>query len=302
MTSSSTFRTLVTHYLLEHNGIRLRMGMGGAYIGVEADSEKLDKFHFALHHAFDRGIRYFDTSAQYGGSEFRFGRFLSEIKRDQVFVATKSPIPMALTAEEAGIFVRQAVYNSIDRLNVNHIDLYQIHDVLHLDQVMPDGGALDSLLRLQKSGVIRYIGLACRYHDLLKTAVDDGRFDTILTYADYTPSNQTAESLISHADDQGIGVINGSPLGFGLYTGKDPRKNDSLSGEFRQQAASAGRVYDLATKYGVSITSVAMQLPLRTEGISITLTGAVSPEELDATLEASSAKIPEALWEELKGI
>ena len=139
MTSSSTFRTLVTHYLLEHNGIRLRMGMGGAYIGVEADSEKLDKFHFALHHAFDRGIRYFDTSAQYGGSEFRFGRFLSEIKRDQVFVATKSPIPMALTAEEAGIFVRQAVYNSIDRLNVNHIDLYQIHDVLHLDQVMPDG-------------------------------------------------------------------------------------------------------------------------------------------------------------------
>ena len=271
------------------------IGMGGAYIGAAADKAKLKQFQLSLENAYENGIRYYDTSPLYGGSEFRYGTFLKNVLRETIFIATKVVLHPSHTPEETAIWVRQSLHNSLERLGVERIDLFQIHDVPNLDQVLVEGGAIETLIKAREEGLISYFGLATRYHDLLEMAVSNGNFDTILTYADYTPSCQTALPTIKYAESKDVGVINASPLGYGLYTGADPRTNPNIHGEFRYQVRDAARIYDLAQEYNTSSLAIAMHFPMRNPAINITLTGAASPEELRATLNACLTPLPEGI-------
>lgn len=297
--NKSDFRAEITRFYTEVGERRLPLGMGGAYIGAAGDADTQQRFQAVLENAFTSGIRYYDTSSKYGGSEFRYGHFLRQVPRCELFLATKSPIPPELTPTEAAFFIRQAIRCSQERLGVETIDLFQIHDVETLDQVLAPEGVIETLVEARNSGQIRYFGLATRYHDLLETAAAHGEFDTILTYADYTPADQSAASLIAFAAEHNIGVINASPLGFGLFTGLDPRTNPHLHSEFRRSRRVAGIVYDTAQEFGIPVLAVAMQYPMLNPGIQITLTGAAAPEELRATLDACQVEISSTFWHTL---
>ena len=197
------------------------------------------------------------------------------------------------------LFIRQAIRNSQERLGVETIDLFQIHDVETLEQVLPSGGVVEALVEAREAGSIRYFGLATRFHDLLETAVLHGEFDTILTYADYTPLNPSASDLITLAAARGLGIINGSPLAFGLLTGQDPRTNAHLNGEWRLLRRRASQLFDFCQQRAVPLLAVAMQYPFQNPGINITLTGAASPEELQKTLTACQTELPPDFWQEL---
>jgi D-threo-aldose 1-dehydrogenase len=290
------FPTLVQRYYRAHGATRQAIGMGCATIGWQADTEKLRQFQRTLDFAFENSIRYFDTSAQYGGSEFRLGEFLRRVPREEVFVATKSPISSALSPSETALFLRQAIQNSLERLSVSHIDLFQVHDVSSLDTVFAPGGGLESLQAAQAEGLIGYIGLGVRSHDLLEQAAFSGAFDTILTYMDYTPINTSAADLIRKAAERGVGVVNGSPLSFGLLTGTDPRLRPLQDSNHEYLLANATGFYDLCQANQWSVVGAAMQFPLRNPGISLTLTGPGSPEELAATLAAIDTQLPEEAW------
>ena len=299
-TDSKTFREEIARFHADLGGQRFPLGLGTAYIGQGADAAKRAQFQQTLDEAYAAGIRYYDTSAQYGGSEYRVGEFLRRIDRASIFVATKSPVPAPLTAKEAALHVRQGLRNSLERLGVTQIDLFQIHDVERLDQVLEDGGVLETLIEAREQGLIRYFGLATRFHHLLETAVRHGRFDTILTYTDFTPVQQSARSLIALAAQHGIGVINGSPLAFGLLTGGDPRTKPYLDLERLQGANVAGKLYDFCQASGFPLLALAMQYPLSNPAINITLTGAALPEELRATLEVVKQPFPADIWQRLK--
>ena len=198
--------------------------------------------------------------------------------------------------------MRQAIRNSRERLGVAQIDLFQIHDVTTLDAVLPDGGALDALLAARAAGEIRYIGLATRYHPLLQTAARRADFDTILTYRDYLPVHSPAAALIADAAERGKGVINGSPLAFGLLTGDDPRRNPRLRGENAPLVPAAGNLYDLCAARDWPLLGVALRFPMRNPAISITLTGPGSPAEWEATRKALQIPIPEDGWREIAAL
>ena len=87
-------------------------------------------------------------------------------------------------------------------------------------------GAFDALLSLKEQGVVKSVGLGQRRHDFHKQAIEDGRVDVILTYADYNPVRTTAQTdgLLELAARHAVGVINGSPLDLGVLTGQDPDK------------------------------------------------------------------------------
>ena len=298
--SVKSFPHDVQNYYAMLNGKRLPLGLGTAYIGQGADAATLARFQRTLDDAYAAGIRYYDTSAQYGGSEFRIGEFIRRIDRGTVFVATKSPVPPPLTAREAALHVRQALHNSLERLGVTRIDLFQIHDVETLDQVLAPGGALETLLEARDQGLIRYIGLGTRFHHLLETAALHGAFDTILTYTDFTPVQQSARDLIALAAHRQVGVINGSPLAFGLLTGHDPRQNPHLGAEQKRGVAMAARLYDFCRSNHLPVLALAMQYPLCNPNIHMTLTGAALPEELRATLGAVNTPLPADIWQQLE--
>jgi aryl-alcohol dehydrogenase-like predicted oxidoreductase len=293
------FREEVRRFHIRLPGGTIPLGMGCAYLGGDADTERLQQFQQTLEQAYARGVRYFDTAEMYGGSEFRLGRFVRSADRSSLFLATKSRVIPSLTPEEAAWQVRQYLHNSLERLGTDYLDLYQIHDVNTLDQVLAAGGVLETLLAAKQEGLIRYIGLATRWHDLSETAAAHPGFDTVLTHLDYTLLDQSARLMIEFAAQRGVGVINASPLGSGLLTGRDPRLHQETYLEVRRYRPLAIKLYDFCQERGISLLAMALQYPMLHPGISITLTGPSRPQELNANLDACQKRIAPEVWREL---
>ncbi len=277
------------------NGV-FPLGIGCATIGHGSEEVAIA----TLEAAYEGGLRYFDTSAQYEASEFRVGRFLRGLDDASVFVATKSPVPASLSPGEAAFYVRQSLQNSLERLGRDQIDLFQIHDVEELDQVLAPGGVLETLIEAKHAGRIRYFGLATRFHDLLEIATTHGSFDTILTYLDYTLLDQSAAPLITMAREKNVGVICGSPLAFGLLTGQDPRLDRSRHGDYRRMRGRAGKLYDFSRAHDLTLLGLALRFPMRNPDIDITLTGPATPAELKEALNACQVEISAQTWRDLR--
>jgi predicted aldo/keto reductase-like oxidoreductase len=129
------------------------IGLGGYHLGLprvtEADAMKI--FHAAM----DRGINFSDNSWDYndGESERRVGKALKG-RRDKVFVMTKFD---GRTRESA----LQQLDESLERLEVDHVDLWQFHENIRLedpDRFFAEGGACEAMLEAKKSGKVRYFG------------------------------------------------------------------------------------------------------------------------------------------------
>ena len=91
-----------------------------------------------------------------------------------------------------------------------------------MEPVFAAGDGLDTLVALRDEGRLEAIGLGVRDLEFHRQAIDAGRVDAILTYADYSLVRQTAAPLIRHAKGNGVGVILGSPQLQGLLAHGDP--------------------------------------------------------------------------------
>jgi diketogulonate reductase-like aldo/keto reductase len=130
------------------------LGMGGYHIGrpqlSEADAIQL------VHQAIDRGINFLDNCWDYndGESERRMGKALTGGYRNRVFLMTK--IDGRTRAAAA-----QQIDESLQRLQTDHVDLMQFHEVIRLedpDRIFSEGGGMEAMLAAQKAGKVRYIG------------------------------------------------------------------------------------------------------------------------------------------------
>jgi predicted aldo/keto reductase-like oxidoreductase len=130
------------------------IGLGGYHIGKsqlsDADSIKI------IRSAIDHGITFMDNGWDYndGNSEIRMGKALREVDRQKIFLMTKID---GRTKQEAA----RQLDESLKRLQTDHIDLLQHHEVIRADdpdRIFAEGGAQEAMLEAQKAGKIRYIG------------------------------------------------------------------------------------------------------------------------------------------------
>lgn len=255
------FKRAVQDFWLKNESDTIRYGMGCAWLGSRPDyHDNLEPDLLALHTAYQMGVRYFDTAAAYGTSEWVVGEFVATIPRENIFLATKFNLPPAGTPQEAAEHARRSLEESLRRLKTDHLDLFQAHDFTSLENVLAGGGALDALLDFKRQGLVRYIGAATRRHWLLEGAIRHGGFDTILTFGDFTPHNQSAAQLIELANQHEVGVINASPLLEAREHGLDIRQPAVLK--------------ELLT------------FPLRNPGIDINLTGPANAVEVHKNFTA----------------
>ncbi len=129
------------------------IGLGGHHIGRPSDEQEGIGL---VRRAIDHGITFMDNSWDYhdGASEIRMGKALQDGYREKVFLMTKID---GRTKKEAA----KQIEDSLKRLQTDHIDLLQHHEVIRLedpDRIFADDGAQVALLDAQKSGKIRYIG------------------------------------------------------------------------------------------------------------------------------------------------
>jgi len=140
------------------------LGLGGAHIGgnrlSDADATRL------MHTAFDAGITFLDNAWEYnaGISEMRMGKAIREWsgKRDDLFVMTKD---CAHDRKAPNSMVK--LEQSLRRLGVDHLDLWQLHEVVWEDDpdwIFAPGGSAEALLKAKEQGKVRYIGFTGHKH------------------------------------------------------------------------------------------------------------------------------------------
>ncbi len=196
------------------------IGLGGSHLAqatvTEAETTRL------IHAAIDRGITFMDNSWDYneGRSEARMGNALSENKsRNKVFLMTKID---ARNKDEA----KRQIETSLTRLQTDHIDLLQHHEVLRFDdpdRIFAEGGSMEAVLEAKKAGKIRFIGFTGHKDPhvhlyMLEVAAKHGfRFDTVQMPLNVMDAHfrSFAQLVVPKLVEQQIGVLGMKPFGGG---------------------------------------------------------------------------------------
>lgn len=258
-----------------------------------------------LRAAFAGPISFLDTAAAYGDgeSERRIGLVLRELGGipPGFVVATKVDRDLA-TDRFTGDQACRSVERSLRLLGVDHLQLCYLHDPdFSPDDVLAQGGALDSLLRLRDEGVIRHVGLAMGPIDQEIRYLRTGAFEVVITHNQYNLLNRAAEPLLAFASELGIAVVNAAPYGSGILA-----KGPDVYPRFQYEPAPtrliecARRLQEACGRYGVPLPAAALQFSLRDPRITSTIVGMTKPERLKQTMELATHPIPSALWSELE--
>lgn len=187
-----------------------------------------DEAKRTVHEAFKRGINYIDTAPFYGQgeSESNIGKILKDVPRQAYYIATKTcrydasgPGQFDFTYERT----MKSVDESLTRLGVDYIDLFQLHDVEFADSIDEViNGAFKACLELKKMGKIRAIGINGYPLGVLKEGLikGEGKLDTVLTYARYTLFDDSLLDYLPFSDEINVGVIAASAQGCGMLTNR----------------------------------------------------------------------------------
>ena len=194
------------------------LGLGGYHIGVPKEEE--EGIHI-IRSAIDRGINFMDNCWDYhdGGSELRMGKALRDGYRQKVFLMTKID---ARTKEAAA----RQIEESLRRLQTDHIDLLQFHEVIRMedpDRIFGPGGGMEAMLEARKSGKVRFIGFTGHKDPLIHlrmlevAAEHQFRFDAVqmpLNVMDAHFRSFQRQVLPVLVKDE-IGVLGMKPMGSG---------------------------------------------------------------------------------------
>ncbi|HEV7216492.1 MAG TPA: aldo/keto reductase, partial [Chloroflexota bacterium] len=253
------------------------LALGGVGIGGLAGPVSETDAAGAVHRALDLGVNYIDTSPFYLESEARLGRVFRAMggKPDGLYLSTKMGTHPARRGDYSAAGARWSVENSLAVLGVDAVDCVLLHDPrsdAELEQALGPAGAMDELERMRQEGKLRWIGLGVREHHWHRRAMQSGRIDVILTYADYTLVRQTAAALIAEAAAAGVGVLLGQAFISGLLAGPDPATDERLRG--RPDFAAAREWWQWAKEHDVSLPALAIQYCLHNRRIDCVLVGA----------------------------
>ncbi|KQV53342.1 aldo/keto reductase [Pelomonas sp. Root1217] len=207
------------------------MGMSDFY-GPADDAQSLA----VLHHALDIGINFLDTADMYGvGANERLLGQLLATRRNEVVVATKfgnvrAPDGTVLRIDGSPAYVRQACDASLQRLGVDHIDLYYQHRV---DKTVPIEETVGAMADLVKAGKVRHLGLSEAGMTTIRRAHDVHPIAAVQTeYSLWT--RDVEEEVLPTCRQLGIALVPYSPLGRGFLTGAI-RSAEQLSPDDRRR-------------------------------------------------------------------
>ena len=258
--------------------------------------------------AIDGGINFIDTADVYAGgrSEQITGQALKNLKvpRDSVIVATKvfgemGPGPNARGASRSHIL--DGVKASLQRLQLDHIDLYQIHG---FDPATPIEETLRALDQLVRHGHVRHIGVSnwAAWQIAKALGISErlglARIESLQAY--YTVAGRDLErELIPMLRSEGVALMVWSPLAGGLLSGKYGREQQAEAGSRRMAfdfpPVDKNRAWDcvdvmrpIAQAHGVSVAQVALGWLLHQPQVTSVIVGARRPEQLADNIGATS--------------
>ena len=181
-------------------------------LGGQGSLERPNNFDVAvpiIERALDLGVNYIDTSSIYGGperwSEQYVGRVMAH-RRNEAFLATK-------TRERDRDASLRMIEKSLQLLQTDHVDLWQLHDIgtmANVDAVFAKGGAMEALVEMQQQKVVRFLGITGHFRpDCLIECIKRYPFDTILMAINAADPHHYSfsEALLPLAVEKQMGII-----------------------------------------------------------------------------------------------
>jgi aryl-alcohol dehydrogenase-like predicted oxidoreductase len=262
--------------------------------------------------AFDAGVNFFDTANIYGlgASETITGQAIKTLglPRDELVIATKAYGAMQENVANAGGQSRYHLMRQLDaslsRLQLDHIDLYQMHGY---DPLTPLDEVLDTLNDMVRSGKVRYVGLCnmAAWQIMKGLGISDNRalarFQSVQAY--YTIAGRDLErEVVPLLQDQQLGLMVWSPLAGGLLSGKFNADGTGPDGSRRVtfdfpivDKPRAFRCVDvmrgIAERHGATVAQVALAWLLDRPAVTTVIMGAKTPAQLADNLGSTRVKL-----------
>jgi D-threo-aldose 1-dehydrogenase len=310
-----------------------RLGFGGASIGGLFSAVHADEAIDTVRHAWDIGIRSFDTAPLYGygASERRVGAALRERPRDAFVLSTKvgrlvrdvdaiqpgadidgqalegredafyvRDQPVRLVFDYSGDGVRRSLAESLERLGLDRIDVALIHDPdEHWQEAIDE--AWPALERLRGEGVIGAVGAGMNQSAMLARFARETDMDVFLLAGRYTVLDQGAlNELLPLCLDRGIAVLVGGVMNSGVLADPRPGSRFDYAPASDEILERARRLGDVCARHDVPLRAAAMQFPLAHPAVVSLVAGVRTPSHLDDYPAMLARAIPAALWDELR--
>jgi aryl-alcohol dehydrogenase-like predicted oxidoreductase len=258
--------------------------------------------------AVDGGVNFFDTADTYssGASEIATGRLVTKLlSRDEAVIATKVFMPMTPGENGRGLsrkHIMSAIDASLRRLDMDYVDLYQIH---RWDDQTPIEETMEALHDVVRSGKARYIGASSmfvwQFAKAQHVADRNGWTQFVAMQNHYNLIYREEErEMIPQCVDQGVGVIPWSPLARGVLAGNRSRdgekrttrsETDGFTDYLYSQPTDfdvVERVAEVATERGVPSAQVALAWLLGKRGVTAPIIGATKLSHLTDALAAEA--------------
>lgn len=304
------------------------VAMGNGFKTVSSD----DEAEATVRAAWEQGVRYYDTSPFYGYglSERRMGQALNDYRRSDYILSTK--VGRIFTAADkphspSGNWVqpdsfdyrydygadatRRSIEDSLQRLGLSSIDIVFIHDL------SPDNGdlkerwteqfevaakgAMPTLTRMREEGIIKAWGLGVNTLPPILRTLEVADPDIFLAAAvNYQLMDHAdgVNKLLPAVDKRDVSLVIGSPLAAGFLAGRDRYLYGStIPAGYKEKRA---KIQAIAEKHGTDLRTVALQFAAAPKQVSSIIPGARNPEQVTQNLASMKAKLPAALWAELK--
>jgi D-threo-aldose 1-dehydrogenase len=249
-----------------------------------------------------------DTSAGYGNgeSERRIGSVLRESGGLPAgFVLATKIDPDPETGAFDGVRALRSVEESLGRLGLDRLQLVHLHDPerISFDDAMAPSGPVEALLRMQREGVVRHLGVAGGPIGLMRRYAATGAFQVVLTHNRHTLADRSAEPLLADAAAAGLGVFNAAVFGGGILA-----RGTAEVTRYAYRPASPdllGRIRameEVCREAGVPLAAAALQFSLRDPRVASTVIGVSRPERIDEIVELATLELPAGLAERLEAL
>ena len=295
-------------------GMRVaNLAFGASSLGGVFHSIREEEGIRAVHTAIDHGINFIDVSPYYGHlkAETVLGKALREIPRDKYYLSTKVGRYGQDGVNTWDYSARRAtasVYESMERLGVDYIDLINVHDIEF--QARMEGGlqkivdeTLPALVALKQKGVVGHVGITDLQPENLKWVVEhceEGTVESILNFCHYSLNDTLLADYLGFFEQHGVGVINASPLSMGLLSLRGTPEWHPASRQLKDACRNAA-IYCQEQGYPIEKLAIQFSTSLNPR-IATTLFSSANPDNVLKNISYVNEPMDEGLLKEVQEI
>ena len=261
----------------------------------------------AVYTALDNGINFIDVSPYYGHykAETVLGKALRNVSRDRFYLSTKVGRygkDGINTWDYSAKRAKDSVYESMERLHIDYIDLINVHDIEFADLHQVVDETLPALVELKEEGVVKHVGITDLQLENLQWVIDHvptGTVESILNFCHFCLNDDKLVDYLDYFESREIGIINASPFVMGLLSSRGVPDWHPAPKALVQACKEAA---DYCEQQNYPIEKLAIQFSISNPRISTTLFSSASPENVLKNIRNVEEKMDEHLVYEVQRI